>query len=122
MAKTYNNPNPKRIAIIELLKNFNRDKNHGIWNKVIKELSRSRKNRRKVNLWKINKYSKENDIVIIPGKVLGSGKIDHKVTICGFEFSKKVKDLANKDENINLITINDLLKQNPRGSNVKILC
>lgn len=122
MAKTYNNPNPERLKVIEKLENFNKDKNYGIWNKIIKELKRSRKNRRCVNLWKINKYTKDNDVVIVPGKVLGSGKLDHKVTVCTFEFSESVRKLAMNDENLNLISIDDLLKQNPRGSNVKILC
>lgn len=119
--RVFKNPNPLRIKLIEDLKKFNADKNYGIWNKVIKELSRSRKNRRCVNLWKINKYTKEGDVVLIPGKALGNGEISHKVTIAAFEFSKGVKEKAAKS-NIRLISIYELLNENPRGSNVKIIC
>lgn len=120
MARTFNNPNPLRIKLIEDLKNFNKDKGYGIWDKVIKELSRSRKNRREANLWKINKYTKEGDVVIVPGKVLGDGEISHKVTIAAFEFSNSVKEKAEKN-NIRLISIYELLKENPKGSNIKII-
>ncbi|MFN3527564.1 MAG: 50S ribosomal protein L18e [Candidatus Altarchaeaceae archaeon] len=121
MARTYNNPNPERIKVIETLKEFNKEKRYKIWDDIIERLSKRRKNRAEVNLWKINKYTKDNDVVIVPGKVLGKGKIDHKVTVCALEFSESVKRFAENNENLNLITFYDLLKQNPRGSNVKIL-
>lgn len=121
MARTFKNPNPLRIKLIEDLKNFNKDKGYGIWNKVIKELSRTRKNRRYVNLWKINKNTNEGDVVIVPGKVLGDGEISHKVTIAAFEFSEGAKQKA-ANNNVRLMSIYELLNENPKGSNVKIIC
>lgn len=121
MARTFKNPNPLRIKLVDDLKAFNADKNYGIWSAVIKELSRSRRNRRVVNLWKIEKYTKEGDVVIVPGKVLGNGEISHKVTIAAFEFSKGIKEKT-KNNNARLMSIYELFNENPKGSNVKIMC
>jgi len=120
MARIFKNPNPLRVKLIEDLKKFNADKNYGIWNKVIKELSRSRKNRRTVNLGKINKNTNEGDVIVVPGKVLGQGEIEHKVTIAAFEFSQSVK--KNTNNNIRMISIYELFNENPKGSNIKIIC
>ncbi len=122
MARTFNNPNPLRIKLIEDIKNFNKDKNYKFWNKIVKELSRSRRNSKGVNLWKINKYTNEGDVVIVPRKLLGDGEIAHKVTIAAFQVSESVKQKAKTNSNIRLISIYDLMNENPKGSRVKIIC
>ncbi|MDI6730549.1 MAG: 50S ribosomal protein L18e [Candidatus Altarchaeum sp.] len=120
MARIFKNPNPLRVKLVSDLKIFNADKSYGIWDKVIKELSRSRKNRRNVNLWKINKNTNEGDVIIVPGKVLGHGEISHKVTIAAFEFSEGVKQKTTNN-NVRLMSIYELLNENPKGSNIKII-
>jgi len=43
--------------------------------------------KRVVNLTKINRLTKENDVIVVPGKVLGTGIILHKITLCSFSIS-----------------------------------
>jgi large subunit ribosomal protein L18e len=90
-----------------------------IWKNVSKKLSGSRKNRVEANLVRINKKTKENDVIVVPGKVLGVGELDHKLTIACLECSrpviKKIEQSGSK-----LMSIQDLLEQNPDGKNVKI--
>ncbi|MCL4372243.1 50S ribosomal protein L18e [Candidatus Marsarchaeota archaeon] len=50
-----------------------------------------RRKRVNVNLYKINRYSKEGDHVVVPGKVLSMGSMDHKVSIAALEFSEGAK-------------------------------
>lgn len=40
---------------------------------------------------RISRNSKDGSRVLIPGKVLGSGNIDHKVTVGAYSFSKDAK-------------------------------
>jgi len=120
MTQTF--PNPLRIKLIEDIKNFNKDKNYKFWNKIVKELSRSRRNSKGVNLWKVNRYTNEGDVVIVPKKLLGDGEITHKVTIAAFQVSESVKQKAKTNGNIRLISIYDLINENPKGSRVKIIC
>ncbi|MFX0071433.1 MAG: 50S ribosomal protein L18e, partial [Candidatus Hermodarchaeota archaeon] len=63
-----------------------------IWKKVSKKLSGPRTNRIEANLYRINKRTKNNDIIVIPGKVLGIGDLDHKLTIACLNASKSAKE------------------------------
>ncbi len=56
--------------------------------RVAKDLERPRRIRRVVNLFKIDKYANEGDIVIVPGKVLGVGDLTKKITISALSYSK----------------------------------
>ncbi len=90
-----------------------------IWKKVSKKLSGPRQNRIKANLYRINKKTKKNDIIVVPGKILGMGELDHPLTIACLEYSKSViKKIESSGSKI--ISIEELLAQNPKGSGVKV--
>jgi len=59
-------------------------------------------------------------MVVVPGKVLGAGEINHPVIVAAFSFSEKAKEKikAAKGKCLSFI---DLIKKNPKGSNVKII-
>lgn len=82
---------PLRLLITELSK----DKTP-FWQRVSYELNRSERRRREVNLSSINRNSESGETVIVPGKVLGSGELKHKVTIAALKFTagavKKIKE------------------------------
>ena len=90
-----------------------------IWKKISKKLSGPRKNRVEANLYRINKKTKENDVIVVPGKVLGIGELDHKLTIACLSCSKSAKKKS-EESSSKLMTIQELLEQNPKGRNVKI--
>lgn len=90
-----------------------------IWRTISKKISGSRKNRVKANLYRINKKTRKNDIVVIPGKVLGIGDLDHTLTIACLEYSKSAKKKIEASGS-KLMSIEELLEQNPKGTGVKI--
>ena len=90
-----------------------------IWKKVSKKIAGPRNNRVEANLYRINKNTKDNDVIVIPGKVLGIGELDHKITIACLECSQPAKDKIEKSGS-KILKIEDLLEQNPEGKNVKI--
>ncbi|MCS7104572.1 MAG: 50S ribosomal protein L18e [Thermofilaceae archaeon] len=92
-----------------------------IWLRVAELLERPTRIRPEVNLSMINRYTNEGDVVVVPGKVLGSGVLDHKVTVAAYMFSKQARM---KIETVGgrAISIPQLVEQNPKGSGVKILC
>jgi large subunit ribosomal protein L18e len=90
-----------------------------IWRRISKKLSSSRKSRISPNLYRINKKTKENDVVVIPGKVLGIGDLNHKITIACLDYSKSAKQKIEASGS-KLLSIEELLEQNPKGSGVKI--
>jgi len=91
-----------------------------IWKAVIKELSRSRSNRREVNIGELAHVTKDKEVVIVPGKILGSGEISHKLTVWCFTISevatKKILDAGGK-----ILPLDSLIKKYPDGKGVRII-
>ncbi len=90
-----------------------------IWKKISKKIAGPRRNRVEANLYRINKKTKKGDVIIVPGKVLANGNLDHQLTIACLNSSKsaikKIKASGSK-----LMSIEELLKENPEGKNVKV--
>lgn len=106
--------------MVEMLLKYSREYNANIWRAVAEELLKSRRRRRAINISRINRYTNPGDCVVVPGKVLGAGTLEHPVTIAALGFSKtaleKIQRAGGK-----AISIFDLLRENPRGSDVKII-
>jgi large subunit ribosomal protein L18e len=58
--------------------------------------------------------------VIVPGKVLGMGKIDHPLLVAAFSFSEQArkKILFAKGK---CLSIYQLILKKPKGTNVKLI-
>ena len=90
-----------------------------IWKKVSKKLSGPRRNQVEANLYRINKKTKNNDVIVVPGKILGLGELNHKLTIACLTFSKSAKKKIEASGS-KLISIEELFEQNPKGENIKV--
>lgn len=58
-----------------------------LYKRLYKMLKAPSRSRGAVSIYKLNACTKEGDNVIVPKKVLSSGKIDHKITISALEYS-----------------------------------
>ncbi len=112
--------NPVLTGIIEELARKTRKEDAPIWRDLAIRLSRPSRIRTKVNLSRISRHTKENDIVAVPGKVLGTGAIDHPLTIAAFDFSKTAREKIISPGG-KCVTFTDLMKTVPKGTNVKIM-
>jgi len=112
--------NPELIKLIRLLRKKARENKAAIWRDIAERLSKSRSRRVVVNLSRLNRYTEENDEVVVPGKVLGAGTIDHPVKVAAFSFSEKARIKIKKARG-RCLSIPELIKMNPKGSNVKII-
>ena len=91
-----------------------------IWAKLAEYALKPSVARRDINLNRIGQLTKENDIVVFPGKVLGTGSVPHKITLCSFSISNSA---ANKilENGGKLISYSELIEQNPTGKGVTLL-
>jgi len=87
---------------------------------VAEKLERSRRNRPEVNLTKLNQICKENETVIIPGKVLSTGTLKKSLTVAAASFSMSAVEKIQKAGG-KAITIRELIEDNPKGTNVRIV-
>jgi len=73
-----------------------------------------------INLYRLNKVTKKGDVVVIPGKVLGMGNMEHEITAGVFKISKLAAEKLKK-ANCNIMTIEELIEKYPTGSGIKII-
>jgi len=90
------------------------------WKRILEEAERARRQRRAVNLYKLNRLTKAGDVVYVPGKVLGTGNIDHPITISAFGFSKTAYEKLLKSGST-VLTTQEFAERYPTGSGVKII-
>jgi len=91
-----------------------------IWGKLAEYALKPSAARKDINLYRIGQITKENDIVVFPGKVLGTGTIPHKITLFAFSISESAanKIIASGGK---LITYSNLIEKNPTGKGVVLL-
>jgi len=120
MAKKINKTNPILLNLIHELKKQSNEKDVGIWKDVALRLQKPLKNWPVVNLSHISKHIGDKEIALIPGKVLSSGDLTKKITIAAWSFSDKSNEKIKKAGGKS-ISISELMKNNPKGENVRIL-
>lgn len=106
------------IALKKLIVELKKTKKP-IWANIAERLERPRRNKTGVNVWKINAYTKEGDTVVVPGKVLSDGELDHKVNVAALNFSKSAEAKIKKSGST--MTIGELAKKNAKGTKVIIM-
>jgi len=119
MASRTGPTNIQTQKLITELRELGRKQNAPIWRLAAEEIGRSTRSRREANVGKIDLVAEENDTVLVPGKVLSAGQLTKKVTVAAWKFSGKSKEKINKKGKA--LTIQELMKLNPKGSKVRIL-
>lgn len=108
--------NKHLVSLIQDLKEYAGKEDSAFWKRIVKDLEKPSRNRRKVNITKINDCTKDGETVIVPGKILGEGDLDHKVTVVAFQFSESASEKL-KDK----LTIKELFEKNPKVKDARIL-
>ncbi len=90
------------------------------WKRIVQDLKKPTRQRRVVNVYKIDKFAKEGETIIVPGKVLSVGELSKKVDVAALQFSEGAKQKI-LDAQGKILTISELFKQNPDGKKIKIL-
>ena len=109
--------NQIKEKLIEELKTHSTKEKSNFWKRIAKELQRSTRKTREVNLDKLDNHTKENETIIVPGKILGKGELTHKITVAAFSSTETAKGKLKN----NLISIHDLIKKDPKGKNTRII-
>ena len=112
--------NPRIPALISVLKDTARENDAPIWKDMAKRLEKPNRDYAEVNLSKINRYAAENELVMIPGKVLGAGVLGHAVTVAALGFSTTAVDKITSAGG-KCMTIEQILEENPAGSGIRIM-
>ena len=112
--------NPHLQSLIADLKKKSLAEGVGVWKSVARNLEKPSRQRRHVNIYKIDKNVQDGELALVPGKVLGTGELTKPVTVVAFSFSQEAKKKI-MDSQGKIMTIKELMEQNPKGKGVRIL-
>lgn len=91
-----------------------------IWRALEAELSGPRANRREINVGTLAEITRSGEVLVVPGKVLGTGNLGHKLTVCAYSVSEgaamKIISAGGK-----VVNFDDLVKKHPDGKGVRII-
>ena len=111
--------NPRLQNLIAELKSVARSSDAGVWQDVADRLEKPRRTHAEVNLGRIERYAQEDETVVVPGKVLGSGALRKSVTVAAVDFSSSAET---KIEQVGeTLQLEQAIEQNPEGSDVRVI-
>jgi large subunit ribosomal protein L18e len=115
---TKTNPNLK--VIVASLKEKSYTEDAAIWKDSAKRLERPTRKTAEVNISDINRYTSPDEVIIVPGKVLGNGTLEHKVDVAAMSFSKSAEEkiATAGGESMDIL---EVLEKNPKGSGIRIM-
>jgi len=106
------------LHLIKELKQASKKNDAPIWAKLANLALKPSK--RVVNLTKIDKVTKKDDVVFVPGKVLGTGNVSHKITLCSFSISTTAaKKIIQSGGSI--LKTSDMIQKYPTGKDVMLI-
>jgi len=120
MGKKNVKTNPTLIALIHELKKQANENDAPIWKDIAIRLEKPLKNWPEINLTRISKYTSEKETALIPGKVLSTGELTKKISIAAWSFSEKSQEKIKKAGG-KFMSIEELIKNNPKGKDIRIL-
>ena len=109
--------NPLLQELIQELKDQSRKTKVDLWRRIADDLEKPSRRRASVNIFKIDAYAKDGETAIVPGKVLATGELKKKIKVAALSFSAQAENKI-KDR----LTISELMKSNPKGNKVRIIC
>ena len=119
-SQRFNKTDPALIALISDLKAQERDNGAAVWRDIAKRLEKPKRNWAETNLSKLDRYANDGETIVIPGKVLAAGELNKKITVAAWSFSEAAEAAIVKAGG-KAIGIRDLMAENPKGSNVRIM-
>lgn len=105
--------NPEVKELVDALR-----KKGAFWVEVATVLVKPKRQSVKVNLGKLNKETKDGEVVVVPGKILSNGELNHKLTIGAFSVSAKALE---KMKSVKILSLDKMAEDYKDGKGVKIV-
>jgi len=111
--------NPRLQSLIAELQTVAGESDAAVWRDIADRLAKPRRTHAEVNLGRIERYAREDETVVVPGKVLGSGVLETDVTVAAVDFSSTARTKIGQVGDA--VTLEEVLDNNPEGSNVRVI-
>lgn len=106
--------------LIRKLQEKGRQENVPLWAAIAEKLNRPRRKAYEVNLYSLERHAPAKGTVVVPGYVLGAGKIKKPVTVAALKFSGKAQEKIAKAGG-RAMHIGKLLEEKVHAKDVSIM-
>ena len=113
-----NKADPTNPILVETIESLE-EADASFWNDVAQNLGKVNRRRPEVNISDIERNSSEGDTVVVPGKVLGSGRLSKEVNVAAFKASSGARDEI--EEQGEFMFIQDLFEENPEAEGLQVI-
>ena len=115
MSKKNKKTNDALIALIGDLKDQSRSTGAAIWRDVALRLETSRSNWAEPNLSRLSRTAADDETILVPGKLLGSGDVLGSPNVAAYSVSASARSKIEAAGG-RVMTIRDLMNDNPKGT------
>jgi large subunit ribosomal protein L18e len=120
MGKRSNKTNPHLLTLIQHLKDAGRTNEACIWRDIALRLEAPARSWAEVNVSRLDMYANDDEVIVVPGTLLGAGEIKKKVTVAAFRASDQAKKKITSAGGQS-VSIEELIAKNPKGSKIRIM-
>jgi large subunit ribosomal protein L18e len=113
--------NPLLVALVEKIRKKSFEEESDFLKDLAKKLNKPRRKRVEVNLIHLERHTKKDEKIVVPGVVLGYGNISKPLTIYAWKFSKNAEDKIKASKG-KALSIEELMEKNPKGTKTRIMC
>jgi large subunit ribosomal protein L18e len=90
------------------------------WGDIATRIRKSKDNLVEVNVGKISRFAAADETVVVPGVVLGSGRVEEPIKVAALYFSKSAKSKI-EEAGGKTMTFRELMSENSKGTKIKII-
>ena len=112
--------NPRLLTLVQHLKDASRINEAPIWRDIALRLESPASRWAEVNVGNLDRHANEDDVIVVPGKLLGAGELRKKVTVAAFRCTGQAKEKVAGAGGRSL-SLEELVENNPKGSKVRIM-
>ncbi len=120
MPLTLRKGNPDVVRVILELKKAARAHGAPLWGAVAERLTRPRHQVLPLNVGHLERLAQPREMVVVPGKLLASGRLTKPVTVAAIGYSQQARSKIHAAGG-SALTITELVKSHPDGKGVRLL-
>ncbi len=112
--------NPEALSLIQFLNKQASMNKSKIWRSLADYLAKPKRSRIAVDIGKLARLTSEGETVAVPGKVLASGFMKHKLIVAAFNFTPRAR-IKIEAAGGKCVDLYELVKKKPKGSEIRII-
>ena len=103
-----------------ILKKTSTENNAKLWADVAKRIVRPKDRLSEVNVGHISRFAKGGEKVVVPGIVLGAGRIEEPIEVAALYFTKSAR-MKIEEAGGRALGIDEMASENGKASKIKII-